>query len=176
METNESYEKPQIYKRLLILVLWASFTLIVFIIGYPRVKNAIETSGVLTVLQQNTNTTSSIRNTRSVQVFFMTLDGKPTVFTVVQPRLGGSSYHDTFEALLSGADEQILKQGAVSYIHPNTKLLGLTVSNRILYLNVSKEYLLSKDKEKAYAQLKATAVRPTQIKDLVLLVEGKVIK
>ncbi len=107
-----------------------------------------------------------------VQVFFITLAGKPTAFPIEQPRLGGSSYHDTFEALMAGPTLEILERGAVSYIHPKTKLIGLSVSNRILYLNLSKEYLLSKEQGKAYEQLKATAVRHTQIKDLVLLIEG----
>ena len=111
-----------------------------------------------------------------VQVFFITLDGKPTAFPIEQPRLGGSPYHDTFEALMAGPTLEILKKGAVSYIHPKTKLIGLSVSNRILYVDVSKDYILSKDQDKAYEQLKATAVRHTQIKDLVLLVEGSPIE
>ncbi|NCC65190.1 MAG: hypothetical protein EOM15_11100 [Spirochaetia bacterium] len=172
MDTDESLEKPNIYRRLLILILWLTFTMIVVLLSYPQLQRAVDASGVLTMLQQNSTTTSSNRNTRLVQVFFITLDGKPTMFPIRQTRLGGSSYHDTFEALLAGPDVQILQTGAVSYIHPNTRLIGLSLSNRILYLDVSKEYLQSKDKKIAYEQLKATAVRHTQIKDLVLLVEG----
>jgi len=176
MDNNETPDKPKVYKWLLIFVLWLAFTLIVLVFGYPRVKRAIDSSNVITILQENGVSDSSRKNTRMVQVFFITLDGKPTAFPIEQPRLGGSSYHDTFEALMAGPTLEILKKGAVSYIHPKTKLIGLSVSNRILYVDVSKDYILSRNQDKAYEQLKATAVRHTQIKDLVLLVEGSPIE
>jgi spore germination protein GerM len=87
--------------------------------------------------------------------------------------MGGSRYHDSFEALLKGPTRDALNLGMVSYIHPKTSLIGITLSNKILFVSVSKEFLQSMDLEKATEQLKATALAFDQVKDLVVLVENK---
>jgi hypothetical protein len=60
----------------------------------------------------------------------------------------------------------------VSYIHPKTSLIGVTLSNKILFVDVSKDFLDSLDIEKATEQMKTTALAFSQVKDLVMLVEG----
>ncbi len=76
-----------------------------------------------------------------------------------------------FEALLSGVPLTALKDGAITYIASGTKLLGLTRSSNIIYLNLSKEFLASSEMELAYRQLKETASL-LGAKDIVVLIEG----
>lgn len=89
--------------------------------------------------------------------------------------MGGSRYHDSYEALLKGPTSEALRLGMVSYIHPKTSLVGVTLSNKILFVDVSKEFLQSKDIAKATEQLTATALAFDQVKDLVILVEGELL-
>ena len=85
--------------------------------------------------------------------------------------MGSSASHDTFEALLAGVPLLALEDGAITYIDSGTKLLGLTRSSNIIYLNLSKEFLASADMKMAYLQLKETASL-LGAKDVVVLIEG----
>lgn len=158
---------------LLIFLTWILFTLGVFAIGYPKVRQAVVESGVLELIQQSSHTeTPSLKN-REVQIAYISASGESNLFTIQTERRGGSRYHDTFEALFAGPTSEILNAGMVSYINPNTSLIGLTISDNILFVDVSKAYLQSRDLQKAEKQLKATALAFDQIKDLVILVEGE---
>lgn len=90
-----------------------------------------------------------------------------------QAKQGGSAYHDTFESLLSGPKLQALKEGAISSIDSKTTLRGITLSNKVLYIDLSKHFLESKDIKRAYEQLRRTAKGFSQVKDIVLLIEGE---
>jgi len=152
--------------------IWLLFTSIVLAIGLPIVRESIRQSGVLTLLRTNTDTTQA-RNQQQAKLWFYTSDGSIREFSQTQVNLGGSAYHDTFENLLSGPKLQALKEGAVSYIHHKTTLQGITLSNKVLFIDLSKHFLESQDLKKAYEQLRRTGKGFSQIKDIVLLIEGK---
>lgn len=173
MEKELLDDKPRKRNTLGLFLIWLLFTLAVVALGYPRVRTAVAESGVLEVLKSNINGQQAQRNTRKVEVIFIQYPRTYQSYAVQQPRLGGSAYHDTFEALLAGPSLEILKSGAVSYIHPDTKLIGLTLSSSILFVNLSKQYLLSTDLEAARQQLRRTAINFPRVKDVVILVEGK---
>ncbi|WP_332447830.1 GerMN domain-containing protein [Sphaerochaeta sp.] len=175
MDTNRPESKTSAKRPLLMVLIWVLFTLTIVAFGYPRVKQAVVESGVLSLLDQATEA-KQYTNVRSVRVAFASFDGSYPLSTVSQPRLGGSVYHDTFEALLGGPTQEALKQGQMSFIAPGTKLRGLTLSNKILFVDVSKEYLQSPDMQKAYAQMKQTSLGFSNVKDLVVLVEGRMIR
>ncbi len=112
---------------------------------------------------------------RTVQVAFIAASGEKQLVSLQTKRMGGSRYHDSYEALLKGPTSEALRLGMVSYIHPKTSLVGVTLSNKILFVDVSKEFLQSKDIAKATEQLTATALAFDQVKDLVILVEGELL-
>ena len=173
MEDQILDEKPRKRHPLILFLIWVLFSLVVVALGYPRVRSSIEDSGVLEVLKTSGLSSQSQANTRNVEVVFIQYPQTFKTFTVQQSRLGGSAYHDTFEALLSGPSLEILKTGAVSYIHADTTLIGVTLSSSILYVDLSKEYLLSPDLETARQQIRRTALAFLRVKDVVILVEGK---
>lgn len=171
---REQDDRPKTRKAhpLILILLWIVFNLLVVVVGLPRVRNAIQQSGVLELLAtgQDRQDPSTFRR---VQVCFVQWPDRYSLFTVDQKRKDGSIYHDTFEALLAGPNERILEAGAVSFIHPDTQLRGVTLSSRILFVDFSNEYLLSSDLEAARQQVKRTALGSNRIKDVVILVEGK---
>ncbi len=166
-------EKPKNHRPVVLFLIWLLFTVAVTALGYPRVRTSIEESGVLEVLKNSTADQQTQTNLRTVEVVFVQYPLTYQTFSVQQPRLGGSVYHDTFEALLAGPSLEVLKTGAVSYLHPDTTLRGVTLSSSILYVDVSKEYLLSPDLEAARQQIRRTGLAFPRVKDVVILVEGK---
>ncbi|MDY0288795.1 MAG: GerMN domain-containing protein [Sphaerochaeta sp.] len=160
-------------KHTLILVgIWVLFTLTVLVIGLPVVGASIRKSGVLTLLSTASDTTKKTGH-HMARVWFYTSGGQLRPFTQAQARMGGSAYHDTFESLLSGAKEQALKGGAVSLIEPRTTLRGITLSNKVLYIDLSRHFLESEDLKGAYEQLRLTAKGFSQVKGMVLLIGGE---
>lgn len=158
-------------RALIIFVVWILFTATVLAIGLPIVHQSIQKSGVLNLLGTATERPKS--QTQSVSVWFFTADRTLRAFRQRQQRKGGSTYHDTFESLLGGPDLQALKEGAVSWIQKGSRLIGLTLSNKVLYVDLSKEFLQSPDLDGAYEQLRRTATGFPQVKDMVLLIEGE---
>ncbi len=177
MEDNE--EKGRITNRrqgskhaLILFGVWALFTAVVLVIGLPVVRTSIHQSGVLTLLNTTTSTTGGKGHQRS-KVWFFTSDGSLKPFSQELTRRGGSPYHDTFETLLSGPNLQALKEGAVSSINAKTTLRGVTLSNKVLYIDLSRHFLESQDVKGAYEQLYRTGREFSQVKDIVLLIEGE---
>jgi len=160
-------------KRSLILFgVWVLFTAAVLAVGLPVVLDSIKESGVISLLA-STSAPTSKRGGPQARVWFFISDGTAREFSQQQVNRGGSAYHDTFETLLEGPDLQALKQGAVSSINPKTLLRGITLSNKILYIDVSRHFLESQDLQAAYEQLKRTGTGFSQVKDIVLLIEGE---
>ncbi|HAF85136.1 MAG TPA: hypothetical protein DCG32_01950 [Sphaerochaeta sp.] len=155
---------------LVLFGIWLVFTATVLVIGLPIVLESVRQSGVLPLLNAATGTTS---NQQQARIWFYSSDGSLREFRQEQVKQGGSAYHDTFESLLSGPNLQALKKGAISSIDPKTTLRGITLSNKVLYIDLSKQFLESRDVKKAYEQLRRTAKGFPQIKDIVLLIEGE---
>ncbi len=157
---------------MLILLIWLLFTVVVAAVGYPRVKAAFQESGVLTLLSAERQGQAKVATSRSVRCAFILPDGRTALYALQAKRLGGSAYHDTYEALLAGAPREALGEGAVSYIEAKTRLRGVTLSNAILFVDFDSPYLASPQRDLADAQVKATGLAMSGIKDVVILVEG----
>jgi len=176
MQDNEEEQKKTNSTKggnhtLAIFGIWLLFTAIVLAVGFPIVRDSIRQSGVLTLLKTARDTTQT-KNQQQAKVWFYLSDGSIREFAQVQGQQGGSVYHDTFENLLSGPGLLALKEGAISSINAKTTLLGITLSNKVLYIDLSKHFLESQNLKKAYEQLKRTGKGFSQIKDIVLLIEG----
>lgn len=161
---------------LLILIIWLVFTLGVAAVGYPKVKRALGESGVLTLLAERGQEQTGVASTRAVRVAFTLPDGTTKLYPITAVRMGGSVYHDTFEALLAGSPKEALTDGAISYIEPKTALRGVTLSNSILFVDFSAAYLDAPHRVLADRQVKATALAMSGIKGVVILVGGKPIE
>ncbi|NBK22530.1 MAG: hypothetical protein EOM68_10940 [Spirochaetia bacterium] len=170
--TRTAYGTKRSGRALIVFGIWALFTATVLVIALPIVRESIRQSGVITLLREASDTPQN-RDQLQARVWFYTSDGSLREFRQYQAKRGGSAYHDTFESLLSGPKLQALKMGAVSSIDHKTTLKGLTLSNKVLYLDLSKDFLKSQDLGRAYEQLKRTGKGFSQVKDIVLLIEGE---
>ena len=64
--------------------------------------------------------------------------------------------HLRLEALLDGPGNENLENGLISYISPKTRLIGLTIRDGIAYVQLSKDFLSSKDIDNAKKQIEET--------------------
>ena len=160
---------------LLILIIWLVFTLGV-VRWATRRSSVLGESGVLTLLAERGQEQTGVASTRAVRVAFTLPDGTTKLYPITAVRMGGSVYHDTFEALLAGSPKEALTDGAISYIEPKTELRGVTLSNSILFVDFSAAYLDAPHRVLADRQVKATALAMSGIKGVVILVGGKPIE
>jgi hypothetical protein len=160
-------------KKLLVAwIVWLLFSIILVAITGPSIRDAVLDSGVMDLLGHRTAIVQD-PSIRTVEACFYSYDGSYALFPQRQRTMGGTVYHDCIESLLSGPGYTALAQGAVTYIAPGTSLIGLTLSNGILYIDLSKDFLSSSDLKKAIRQITVTATDFSKVKDVLLLVEGK---
>lgn len=90
---------------------------------------------------------------------------------------GTLSRHERVERLLEGPPVQALRDGAVTFIPSDTKLIGLSVSSQIIFIDLSKEFLGAHDWDDDFSlrreQVRRTLMQESGIRDVVILVEGK---
>ncbi|MCK9547893.1 MAG: GerMN domain-containing protein [Sphaerochaeta sp.] len=165
-------EKRPRGRPLLILFIWLLFTGAVAIVGYPMVKAAVVDSGVPALLFAGTTEQASPASSRLVRCAFILPDKSTALYAFRAKRLGGSAYHDTYEALLRGAPREALAEAAVSYIESDTRLRGVTLSNSILFVDFDSTYRASPDRVLADEQVRATGLAMSAVKGVVILVEG----
>ena len=79
--------------------------------------------------------------------------------------------------MINDYPEVALKNGCISLVSSKTKLIGLSVSRGICYVDLSKEFLSSPSYKNynAYDQIKETLLLDDKIEKVVILVEGKVL-
>jgi spore germination protein GerM len=170
-ETNGSQQGKG--KKLLVAwIVWLLFSIILVAITGPSIRSAVLESGVMDLIKQRAPSGQDA-SIRIVEACFYSSDGSYSLFSQKQRTMGGTIYHDCIESLLSGPDYNALAQGAVTYIASGTSLVGLTLSNGILYIDLSKDFLASVDLKKALRQITVTSTDFSKIKDVVVLVEGK---
>jgi spore germination protein GerM len=170
-ETNGSQQGKG--KKLLVAwIVWLLFSIILIAITGPSIRRAVLESGVMDLIEQK-KPKDQDSSLKIVEACFYAYDGSYALFAQKQRTFGGTVYHDCFENLLSGPDYYALASGAVTYIAPGTSLIGLTLSNGILYIDLSKDFLASLDLKRAFRQIIVTATNFSRIKDVVVLVEGQ---
>jgi len=157
---------------LFILLIWLLFTGAVALVGYPMVKEALDDSGVPALLFAGTTEQASPASSRQVRCAFIRPDESTVLYAFRTKRLGGSAYHDTYEALLGGAPPEALADAAVSYIESDTRLRGVTLSNAILFVDFDSAYRASPERALADEQVRATGLAMSGVKGVVILVEG----
>lgn len=85
-------------------------------------------------------------------------------------------HHEVVEHLLSGPPEAALRDGAITFIPAGTRLIGLTVSNQIAFVDLSEAFVepsaWDPDLNLRVSQLKRTLMQEQSIRDVVVLVEG----
>jgi len=157
---------------IILWLLWLAMSIVSAILYTPKIKAAILDSGVIELAKEQKKKQGTSES-RPVDVCFVNSKGVYILYQQKQRRLGGDIYHDTMENLLYGPSEENIKNGATTYIDQETTLIGCSVSCNTLFVDFSKDFLNSKEIEKAYAQVVKTATDFPRIDTMTLLIEGK---
>lgn len=163
--------------------LYLTFALIVILalatlIALPRIKRSFNEADVIPMIKTylSQQGEASQRGQTVARVAFPLPSGNYSLYAL--PIEGRLPYHEAVERLLEGPPYEALRNGAVTYIPPETELLGLTVRGRIAFVDLSKGFLAPTVWEEGYTlrseQLKRT-LASLQIDEVTILVESKVL-
>lgn len=154
----------------IILLIFLILTLLEFIFFYPKIKIAIKESNAIELINKAKQNKKD-SNMRDYTLFFISMDNSIISFDYRGTKRY-SLIHDSFEYQLKSPQFSALDRYCVTFIPENTKLIGATLKNKALYINVSKEILESKNFTLCYRQLKAQAFAINKEAKFYLLVEG----
>ncbi|MCR5731645.1 MAG: GerMN domain-containing protein [Sphaerochaetaceae bacterium] len=150
-----------------LIILFIIWTIVMSAIFYPRLKDAYKESDIDALIAKREAANEQLE--RKVNIALLTKNAI-IMEDVITERRGGDIYHDTIEALLHDEIE-----GKIGIIHPDTRLIGITVSRGICYVDFSRKFLDSK----SYNGITATELVnrslyhfPT-IEKVVILIEGE---
>lgn len=169
-----------LYSWLLLIIIVS----LIIIFSLPRMKRAFHESGMLPLIREYKllQNTDEEYPSRYASVAFPVPLGKNNLFSYNSYPvriLGKEPYHETIEQLLAGPSYEALSDGVITFIPQGTRLIGLTVSNKIAFVDFSKEFLLPTVWESSFAlrteQVKQTLYQENQIRNIVILVEGELL-
>lgn len=160
---------------LILLIVWILWTAALSLYFVPKVITAVEDSGVISLIKEQKSQGEAGSSLRTVSATYVTLEGARE-YTFTTERRGGSKFHDIVEALIAGAPEEALSDGAVSLINPDTRLIGLSYGSGILYVDLSSDFLESNSLDGKYTA--ADELRDSLLQDgiekVVIMIEGEV--
>jgi hypothetical protein len=178
---QDSKGQPWLLYAWLILII---ALLVLGIVSLPRIVRSIKESLMLELVQTHLAQKALVQESPGSNLPLVSLvfpipgAGSSYSFEAFPVRVAGNRiYHETVEALLAGPPREALAKGAVSFIPVGTKLIGLSISNRIVYVDLSKAFLEQTNwgqpgAEGAIAQIKRTLRRFDGVRDIVILIEG----
>jgi len=124
------------------LILWLVFTFVVFLVTFPKIKQSIIDSNVLSLMESYKNQEEPSK-TREITLFYIQkIENNflvQPVFTKI-PKYGGTIYQDALEALLTGPSSDLQNEGFVSLFPSKTTLIGSTLADGIYFIDFSKQF------------------------------------
>lgn len=155
---------------------------LLIIVTLPKIMTALDESGMTRLVKERLlksgtdNTTTNSNQARTI--YFVVPQSSGFAYqpaTVMVPQ--NLPYHQTVEALLKGPSVDALALGSISCIPASTRLIGLTVSQQIAYIDFTREFTNEtvwgqSGKDAAIEQIRRTMRSFTGIRDIVILVEG----
>ncbi len=164
------------------LILIVALSLVV-IIALPRIKQAFHESGMGPLIQEYVTKQESEKGltTSSTRIAFpLPQDEKSFSYYFYPVSIQGTlPYHETIERLLEGPSYAALADGVVTFIPQGTRLRGLTISNKVAYVDFSKEFILPTVWETSFTlrteQVKKTLMQEYKLLDVLILVEGELL-
>lgn len=173
-ENLEVKSEKNLLRPIIVIITFLLWCTLLSYFFFPKVKAAINDSGVVPLIMNMQEEQSTPQ--RGIKAIYYSQDGAK-VFSFVTQKRGSTYLHDTIEALINDYPEVALKNGCISLVSSKTKLIGLSVSRGICYVDLSKEFLSSPiyKNYNAYDQIKETLLLDDKIEKVVILVEGKVL-
>jgi len=177
---NRSNQPWLLYGYLAVIV----FSVILVLVAFPKMRQALHDSQMIslvsTYLDQSKNQ-SETSHEITLAFPIPKNDGQFSYESFAMQSMAAASSHEIMEALFTGPSKAALSAGAVSFIPSGTRLIGLTISDQIAFIDVSKEFLQPSIWEQHQHVLKKEQILRTlksnvPVKDVVLLVEGTLLQ
>lgn len=178
---NNSKQPWLLYGWLVVII----FSVVLVLVTLPKMRMAIHESQMVPLvssyLEQARNQDDPITEIPLQFPIPVTNSHGFSYATFLVPTENNPNTHAIVEAILHGPTSTALSEGAISHIPKETQLIGLTVSNDIAFIDLSDEFLQETPWELASHALKIEQLRRNllsnrEIRDMVLLIEGKPIE
>ena len=182
---DEKPRRSKGYFLFMAFVFWLVYAAVIIGTSLPKILTAVRESGIRETIA-SAKEIKMAAETRYARLCFAIpkADGSAS-FVVCTQRInktGASEYHDVIEGLLAGPQSEALSIGAISYIAKGTTLIGLTVSESTVFVNLSANFTNSGSAwgpgglETAYKQITRTiqALNP-EIKNVVIMIDGDIL-
>ena len=169
-------EKKQPTRRgsvfLMMFIIWIILSTIMFFVTRKRISRTLEQTRAVEIVKNLGEYRMLAESEPAVLYFYRNKSGL-VPYTVLVKNTGASAAHNAVEGLLAGPTDSVLETGGVSFLSSETRLLGLTISEKTVFLNFSDEIATPEDYETALQQLRLTlrAVNP-YIEEIVILING----
>ena len=158
---------------LLYLAAYAVFFLTLLVVLRPEIKSNLTGHGYMEALEEYKNILLEGERT-NLEIALYSIEGitraeaeSKTGFTDID--------HLRIEALLSAPTEENLKDGLVTYIDKDTRLVGLSIEDDIAYIALSDDFLSSPDTGKAKSQIAETLRIGRPELRVAIIVDDKII-
>lgn len=158
------------------------FTAILFLVTFPKIKTSIKESSIQSLIQNHLSSKELQSSALKRTIFYTvpTNGGKSFNFVSYQITLNSLSLpnHQLIEKVITTPIDEALKEGVISIFPKGTKLIGLTLSNQIAFVDFSKEFTIKnswdEDLSVRIALIRKNLINQTTIRDVVILIEGEI--
>ena len=149
----------------------------------PKIKASIEESQMIPLIKEHVLSQEKMNASTLYKLYYPIVstvdDSYRFTSTSITIENSSTSYHQLIETLLEKVPQGALIEGAISFIPPQTHLIGFTISHSIGFVNLSKEFLdettLETTYERRVAQIKKNLIENYSLRDVVILVEGEIL-
>lgn len=163
---------------LIVFILWVIFTAVLLLISKPKIDVALKETNAVQVFKDRKNLRDQTEFTSAISYFVSMKDYSDyslSGFVSSFKKGSADSRHDVLECLLKGPTDEALSCGAVTMIPSGTKLIGVSVSNNIAFVDLSSAFSQATDEQIEIARwqiLKTLQSTDSSIREAVLLVNG----
>lgn len=158
------------------------FIAILLLATLPKIKASIKESSIQSLIQNHLSSKELESSSLNKIIFYPvpTNGGKSFNFVPYQIKLDSLNLpnHQLIEKVITTPIDEALKDGAISIFSKGTKLIGLTLSKQIAFVDFSKE-LTDKsswddDLSVRIELIRKNLINQTTIRDVVILIEGEI--
>lgn len=158
------------------------FTAVLLLVTFPKIKSSIKESSIQSLIQNHLSSKELQSSALKRTIFYPvpTNGGKNFNFVPYQITLNSLSLsnHQLIEKVIITPIDEALKGGVISIFPKGTKLIGLTLSNQIAFVDFSKEFtnknIWDEDLSLRVALIRKNLINQTTIRDVVILIEGEI--
>ena len=167
---------------LLAFIVWIIYAAVIILSFMPKMIVAFRDSDIVRLISEIDERKAASETRDSMLCFVIPKSDGSTTFVTCNQKIkktGASEYHDVIEGLLEGPKTEALSTGAITFIANGTHLIGLTVSESTVFVNLSESFTSSGSSwgpnglDTACKQItKTIQALDRSIRDVVILING----